>query len=169
MSSLGINLQLEVTGEIEIQARFRDIAPIFIEESLRAVNQVNSDCVRYIVDGELAGVMLNRQTGNLADSIAAIPAVALAEAGMITGGVEQRDQQAPYGKWHEYGAEIPAMSGNPILAWTGEDGNPVFARRTRAHRLPPTPFMQRAASIFDSEYRSAVLQSIERSMSKVGF
>ena len=161
-----LDLQFTITGDIELQARLRGIAPAFLEAAAEAIARVDLDCARFIVFGELHGVVLNWQTGQLADSIRPIPVVTVLSEGIVTGGVEQDDERAPYGKFQERGAHIPTRFGHPVMRWIGEDGNPIFRTRAKGFVLPARSFMARAAESFMPEYRSAVEQAMTETLNR---
>jgi hypothetical protein len=149
-------INFSVTGDIEIQARLGAIVPSCITAALVTIGELDQELARYIVEQKLSGQVLNKVTGTLQSSIRPIPAV---EAdGRVTGGVEQDSGIAPYGKSHEFGAYIPAMSG--LMHFT-DAGNEVFTTHTRGHRLPVRSFMRSALREFKPIYEAAMIRALE--------
>lgn len=145
-------IEFTVSGEIELQARMRGVYPACLTAALDAITEIDSRLAAFIVDEKLSGQVLNRVTGTLQSSIR--PMMPVEVDGIITGGVEQQDEVAPYGKWHEFGAYIPAMNGMMHFL---EDGNEVFTMHTRGHRLPVRSFMRSALRENKAAYESYML------------
>lgn len=156
------SIQLSVSGYIEIQARLAQVPPTAIRAAMEAMDAIDLELARYIVFHQLGGAVLHWRTGQLADSIKPVPAVAA--GGVVTGGVEQQDSRAPYGKAHEYGAYIPEREGNPVLAWTSPAGTPVFARRARAFQLPERSFMRTAEEEFEPIYQERTAIAVKEAL-----
>lgn len=149
-------INFSVTGDIEIQARMNAVVPACIAAAIMTMGELDQELARYIVEQKLSGQVLNKVTGTLQSSIRPIPAV---EAdGRVTGGVEQDSGIAPYGKFHELGAYIPAMSG--LMHFT-DAGNEVFTMHTRGHRLPVRSFMRSALREFKPVYEAAMIRALQ--------
>jgi hypothetical protein len=150
-------INFTVTGDIEIQARMRAVYPACLSAAISAITDIDQQLAAYIVAEKLSGQVLNRVTGTLQSSIQPIPTV---EAdGMVTGGVEQVDDIAPYGKFHEFGAYIPAMRG--MMHFIDADGNEVFTMHTRGHRLPVRSFMRSALRDNRAAYEQYMLMKCQ--------
>lgn len=153
-------INFTVTGDIELQARMKAAYPACIAAAVETMTQLNQELSRYIVEQKLSGQVLNRITGTLQSSIRPIPTVNV--GGVITGGVEQDSGIAPYGKFHEFGAYIPAMRGP--MSWTDSEGNDVFTMHTRGHRLPVRSFMRSALREFTPVYEQAMIRSCQNAV-----
>jgi hypothetical protein len=157
-------IQFTLTGDLEIQARIDHVAPRFVYSVMEAFARTNADLAGYIRDTKLGGEVLNRRTGRLADSVRVIPETVSWFPAVVTGGVEQDSSEAPYGKFHEYGARIPARFGNPVMRWTNEAGETVFATRAKGFDLPVRSFMRSALEEFMPIYESVVLAAIREGL-----
>lgn len=153
-------LDYSISGDIEIQVRLKAAYPACIAAAIETMTQLDQELARYIVEQKLSGQVLNRITGKLQSSIRPIPTVEAADT--ITGGVEQDSGIAPYGKFHEWGANIPAMTG--MMQFAGADGSEVFTTKTRAHRLPVRSFMRSALRDFTPVYEAAMTRSCQNAV-----
>lgn len=152
-------IDMRVIGGTEIQARMENLAPAAIAGAMAAMARLDLDLQSFIVSQKLSGQVLNRITGKLQDSIRTFPVVEA--GGTVTGGVFQDEEVAPYGKFHELGAEVPERFGNPMRFVTKE-GNVVFATRASGFRLPVRSFLFTSAQEFHSAYDAAMRAEVER-------
>ena len=155
-------IQFSLTGDIEIQARLDSVYPSFIASVMHAFNETDAALASYIKDVQLGGAVLQRRTGRLAESVRPIPSVSA--AGVVTGGVEQDSAQAPYGRFHEYGAQVPTRFGNPVMRWIGRGGEVVFSRTARGFTLPVRSFMRSALEEYMPVYEAAVTAAIREGL-----
>lgn len=151
-------IDLRVVGGTEIQARMETgLYPAAIAGAMAAMARIDVELQSFIVTQKLSGQVLNRITGKLQESIKTFPVVEA--GGTVTGGVYQDEEIAPYGKFHELGAEVPERIGNP-LRFVTKEGNVVFATRASAFRLPVRSFMFSSAQEFHSAYDAAMRDEV---------
>ena len=129
---------------------------------MHAFNETDAALARYIKDVQLGGAVLQRRTGRLADSVSPIPAVSA--GGVVTGGVIQDSELAPYGRFHEYGAQVPRRYGNPLMRWIGVEGSPIFRATAKGFTLPVRSFMRSALEEYMPVYEAAVIVAIREGL-----
>lgn len=149
-------IDVRVNGDLEIQVRMESVHPAAIRGAMEAIAEIDVELARYIVFEKLHGQVLNRITGQLADSIETFPVVVADDT--VTGGVYQNDGRAPYGKYQEFGAEIPERFGP--MRFVTHEGNVVFTMHARAFRLPARPFMGPSAAEYYETYQEVARKFI---------
>jgi HK97 gp10 family phage protein len=121
----------------------------------------------YIKRDKLSGQILKNRTGNLRNSI--FPSISQSTSGptgSLTGAVSV-DNTAPYGRYQEYGAEIPERV--PVKAMALRwyvNGSPIFRMRARAFTLPARPFMRPSLDERAPEITRALQQALNQALKK---
>jgi phage gpG-like protein len=121
---------------------------------------LSPELAAFIVTEKLSGQVLNKISGKLQESIA--PQGTVVADDSITGSVLQDSDIASYGVIHEFGGQIPARFGNPLMHWIGRDGEDVYRHFAKGFTLPERSFMRAALEDFSPQVEEAIILAVAR-------
>jgi hypothetical protein len=135
-------------------------AAVFARVQVEVVRQTGM-LAEYIKREKLSGQVLKNRTGNLRNSV--FPSMESSGSQII--GTVAVDNTAPYGRYQEYGAQIPErvpVKAKALRWYVG--GSPVFAMRARAFTLLPRPFMRPSLDEKAPSITAAIRQSVNEAI-----
>lgn len=140
-----------------LKSRLNGNAAIIFARVRTEVVRQSGMLAEYIRRGKLSGQILKNRTGNLRNAVfSSVESLGAQIVGTI--GV---DNTAPYGRYQEYGANIPEripVNAKALRWYVG--GSAVFAMRARAFKLPARPFMRPSLD----ERAPAITAAIQKSV-----
>jgi hypothetical protein len=137
-----------------------------IESIVRSLNKGAIALQSYIVDQELSGQLLNRISGNLANSVRV--KLAEAEGDKINAAVEAGGGTAYYAAIQNYGSfmayEILPTEAKALRFLSG--GSVVFAKRVIHPPIHPTFFMEKGAEAMEPTIVEYVAEGLREVLNK---
>ena len=154
-----MSIRIELVGDTAVEAHLDAFSEKLHSRLLAVMQRLTLELWRIVVDENLAGKVLKRQSGALAR--AQVPRVA-ESAEMIVGSVGFNRVTVPYGVYHEFGVPhewvIEAKKGKALRFMLG--GEWVFRKKVVHPPLPERSFLRSALAQIAPQVKAEIEAAI---------